>query len=188
MLFKRTYHKDTYKTDGEGAFKIPVALNKYEDIYCDFDPSPFRKRDIEEDFVEYIRESSLDIPFKEKISVVFLMDEKIRDEKKENQVIKALEYYYTYLLRKTKRAYIDEKKESITYLIIGIILGFIVYSGVFEDVSIWTKVFEEGVMVGTWVFFWEAFYNFFIESRSLKEEIKLNKRLLETDFIFKNKE
>ncbi len=186
MIFKRNFHKLTYNRDADGTFKIPVALRKYEDIYSDWDPSPFKRRDIEEDFLEYIWDSALDIPLREKILVVFRVKSELRDDKKEEQVLKAIENHFNYAYKKSKRAYFEEQKESLIYFVIGIILGILVYSDIFYAVNIWTKVLEEGVMIGTWVFFWEAFYNLFIQSRSLKYEQKMIKRFLKTDFIFES--
>ncbi len=186
MLFKKNFHQQTYNRDEEGVYKIQVAINKYEDIYSDWDPSPFKKRDIEEDFIEYILDSAIDIPMREKFIIVFRVKEDIRNEKKEKQMIKALNNHFIYLLRKSERAYFMEQKESFRYFITGIILAVLAYSNIFSNVSIWTKVFEEGIIIGTWVFFWEAFYNLFIDSRSIKQDQKLLKRFLKTEYVFES--
>ncbi len=185
-MFRKLYHETTYKKGEDGAYEILVSLNKYEDIYSDFDPSPFKKRDIQEDFVDYIWDSALDIPIKEDISVVFLMEENIRDLRKENQVLKALNNYFEYILNKKKREYHNEKKKSFRYLIIGILLAIFVYNDVFSGVKVWNKIFSEGIMIGTWVFFWEAFYDIFIECQTVRKEIKLAKRFLKIKYVFKN--
>ncbi len=186
MFFRKNYHHYAYQKDEEGVFKILVSLDKYEDIYSDWDPSPFKRRDIEEGFIEYILDSALDIPPKEKFNIIFLMNDEKRDEKKEQQLIKALNNHFTYSLRKSERTYFEEQKESLRYLIIGIIFAVLAYSDIFESVAMWTKIFEEGIIIGTWVFFWEAFYNLFIECRSIRHEQKLFKRFLKTEYVFKN--
>ncbi len=186
MILKKNYHQQTYNRDEDGVYKILVAINKYEDIYSDWDPSPFKKRDIEEDFIEYILDSALDIPMNEKFVIVFRVKESIRDEKKEAQLVKALNNHFNYSLKKSQRAYFMEQKESLRYFIIGIILAVLAYSEIFSNVSIWTKVFEEGIIIGTWVFFWEAFYNLFIDSRSIKQEQKLLKRFLKIEYVFES--
>ncbi len=186
MLHKITYHQQTYQKNEDGAYMILVKLRRYGDIYSDWDPSPFKRRDIEEDFIEYIWDSALDIPFKEDMVVVFLIKEEMRDEKKENQLSKAIINHFTYLLHKTERAYFREKKKSITYLVTGIIFAILAYSGLFSGVDIWTKVFEEGIIIGTWVFFWEAFYDYFIECQGVRQEIKFIKKFLRTKIIFED--
>ncbi len=107
---KQNYHKQVYQKNKDGAFKILVSLDKYEDIYSDWDPAPFRKRDIEDDFVEYIWDSAIDIPLKEDIKIVFLMDEKVRNEPKETQLVKALNNHFTYSLHKSERLYFNEMR------------------------------------------------------------------------------
>ncbi len=187
MFLKKNYYKQTYTKNDKDAFEILVALNKYENIYSDWDPSPFRRRDIESDFLEFIWDCSIDIPLHEKISIVFLMEEHLRDKKKEAQLLKALSNYFVYMLDKVERKYFEEKKKSLRYLVIGIILAIFVYKNVLGGVEIWTKIFSEGVTIGTWVFFWEAFYNIFIECQTIRQEIKLIKRFIKADYIFKNK-
>ncbi len=186
MFFKKSYHHNTYNRDDDGAFKILVGLNKYEDVYSDWDPSPFRRRDIEEDFIDFIWDSALDIPFDENMKIVFLIKENLRDEKKEMQLLKALKNHFKYSLNKIERQYFNEKKKSIKYFIIGIFLAVLVYSNVFNGGEMWKKIFEEGIVIGSWVFFWEAFYNIFMECQSIRHEIKLINKFLNTDFIFEN--
>ncbi len=186
LLFKRKYHKAAYQKCDDGAYKILVALNKYEDIYSDWDPSPFKKRDIEEDFVDYIWDSALDIPLYERIKVVFLIKNELRNSKKESQVLNALNTHFRYCLSKLERKYFDEKKKSLHYLLIGIVLAILAYSDIFTGVDLWMKVFSEGIVIGTWVFFWEAFYNLFMECANLREEIKFTKRFLETEYCFES--
>ncbi|PID83004.1 MAG: hypothetical protein CSB15_00310 [Clostridiales bacterium] len=186
MFFEKNYHHKNYQKDDDGAFKILVALRKYEDIYSDWDPSPFKRRDIEEDFVEYIMDSSIDIPLKEKIRVVFLLEENQRSEIKETQVLKALNNHFTYLLKKTERHYFEEQKKALKYFLISITFAILAYSNVLGGVAMWEKIFEEGIVIGTWVFCWEAFYNLFIECDSIRKKIKFLKRFLDTEYIFKN--
>ncbi len=187
MFWRKNYHQQTYQRNKDGAFKILVALHKYEDVYSDWDPSPFKRRDIEEDFIEYIWDSALDIPINEDMVIVFLVEESLRDDKKEQHLIKALNNHFVYSLNKVERRYFEEKKKSLRYLIIGIVFAFFAYSNIFVGVDLWTKIFEEGIIIGTWVFFWEAFYDLFIECRSFRQEIKLIKKFLKTDCVFRNK-
>ncbi len=186
MFFKKNYHQHTYQKDENGAFKILATIRKYEDIYSDWDPSPFKRRDIEEDFIEYIWDSALDIPFHEKMVIVFLVKKELRDDQKEQQLLKALNNHFNYSLRKTEKVYFKEKNKSLIYLIIGIVFAILTYSGIFGGVALWTKVFEEGILIGTWVFFWEAFYNYFIECQNIRQELKLMKKFLKTEYLFQN--
>ncbi|WP_067141631.1 hypothetical protein [Oceanivirga salmonicida] len=188
MLFKKNFHYNTYQRDENGVFKILVAVNKYEDIYSDWDPSPFRRRDIEGDFIEYIWDSAIDIPLNENIKIIFLIKGYLRNDKKEMQLLKAVNNYFKYLLHKSERQYFEEKKKSFKYFIIGIVLALIAYSGVFKEVALWVKIFEEGIIIGSWVFFWEAFYNIFMESAKLREDQKIIKRFLKTEYIFESME
>lgn len=64
------YYQEAYRYDGdEKAYVIEVSLDSYDDIYDEWDPSPFKKRDIEDEFDDFIRDSSSDIPIKFKLII-----------------------------------------------------------------------------------------------------------------------
>ena len=45
---------NSYRKDKEsGRVIIPISLDKYDDVFDDWDPSPFKLRDIEDEFLGF---------------------------------------------------------------------------------------------------------------------------------------
>lgn len=60
---KRKYFQKLYKYEKETEhYLIEVSLDDYGDVYDNWDPSPFKQRDIEDEFHDFIFNSSEDIP------------------------------------------------------------------------------------------------------------------------------
>ena len=56
---KRGFFQKLYKFDKKSkTYLIEVSLDDYDDVFDDWDPSPFKKRDIEDEFSDFILDSS----------------------------------------------------------------------------------------------------------------------------------
>ncbi|NLZ94166.1 MAG: hypothetical protein GX922_09205, partial [Firmicutes bacterium] len=60
---RKRYFQNLYKFEAKNQhYLIEVSLDDYDDVYDSWDPSPFKRRDIEDEFHDYIFNSSEDIP------------------------------------------------------------------------------------------------------------------------------
>lgn len=182
---KKRYFQKLYKYDEESnAYLIEVSLDDYNDVYDDWDPSPFKRRDIEDEFNDFIFNSSEDIPIGSKICIVLHLPETQKDPKKEEMLISAYESYYSYAVERLDKAKISRRKKALSYLLLSLLLLSIGYFFVNESENVFLNVFNEGVLIGGWVFLWEFFTNVFITNRELRSEYKLYKRLLQAKIQF----
>ena len=56
---KKRYFQNLYNFEVESnKYLIKVSLRDYNDIYDDWDPSPFKRRDIEDEFNDFVFNSS----------------------------------------------------------------------------------------------------------------------------------
>ena len=138
------------------AYKIEISLDKYEDIYDEWDPTPFKKRDIEDEFIDYVIDSSLDIPMKYNLDLELYLPEKKYDEKKEKNVKAAIKSYFNSLLDRNKRMLTNSVIRCLRSTFIGIILlGFYFFSSVDADNGV-AKVLVEGISILGWVALWDV--------------------------------
>jgi len=138
------------------AYKIEISLDKYEDIYNEWDPTPFKKRDIEEEFIKYVIDSSTDIPMKYNLDLDLYLPEKMYDEKKEKNAKAAMKSYFNYLLDRNKRTLMNSVVRCLRSTFIGIILlGFYFFSSVDTGNGV-AKVLVEGVSILGWVALWDV--------------------------------
>lgn len=139
------------------AYKIVISLDKYEEIYDEWDPTPFKKRDIEEEFIDYVIDSSLDIPMKYNLDLELYLPQKAYDEKKEKNVKAAIKSYFNYLLDRNNRTLNSSIIRCLRSSLIGIILlCFYFFSSVDEGSSGFAKVFVEGISILGWVALWDV--------------------------------
>lgn len=185
---KRNYLQELYKFDKEkNSYIIEVSLDDYDDVYDDWDPSPFKKRDIETEFNDFILDSSSDIPLKYHLEIHLYLPEGLRAEFKEKALISAYRNNFLFLIGRTVKAKTGSNKKIVTYLILALCFLFVGYFYTNPTGNIFYKVLKEGIFVGGWVFLWEVFTLVFITSRDFRRELKVYKRLLDADieFIYK---
>lgn len=191
---KKKYFQKLYNYNKENnAYLIEVSLDNYEEIYDDWDPSPFKKRDIESEFNDFVVNSSEDIPLEYNIEVVLYLPEIKKDEKKESYLISAYKNYYNYeaeRINKQKRA-LRNKTISHLFFSFALLSLYFLWEVFSEDKGSFFMSFplKEGIMIGGWVFLWEVFTNVFIKRKEIQTEYKKLKRLHETNvkFVYNNK-
>jgi hypothetical protein len=182
---KKRYFQKLYRYDEEkNTYLIEVSLDSYDDVYDDWDASPFKKRDIEDEFNDFVVNSSQDIPFNFEISILLYLPAAKRDELKEQTLISAYKNYYAYALERLNKSINTLYKRILSYLMLSVFmlgLGYFFFRGA---KSIVTSIIHEGIFIGGWVFLWEFFTNIFITRRELQEEYKTIKRLYKSEVIF----
>ncbi len=182
---KRSSIQKQYKFDEKNnMYLIEVSLDDYDDVYDEWDPAPFKKRFIQEEFDDFIIESADDIPAKYKLGIVLYIPMQKKDIEKEKAVVAAYRNYYSYVVEKAEVKQFKLRKKSIKYLMLALLFlgtGYFLQSA-YENVIL--NVLEEGVFIGGWVFLWEFFTDIFMTRRELKLKYNLKKRLYETEIRF----
>jgi len=138
------------------AYKIDISLDKYEDIYNEWDPTPFKKRDIEEEFIKYVIDSSVDIPMRYNLDLELYLPEKMYDEKKEKNAKAAIKSYFNYLLDRNKRTLSTSIARCMRSAFIGIILLAFYYISLSDTSGDVARVLVEGVSILGWVALWDV--------------------------------
>ena len=179
--------KQYWFEEESNAYLIELSLDDYEDVYDQWDPAPFRKRFIEEEFNEFIVTSAEDIPYKYNLVIVLHLPESEKDPRKEKSVISAYENFYNYAAAKEKRNWLRLRKKTLMYFVLSIILLGIGYFYLNETDQVILNVIREGIFIGGWVFLWEAITNTFLTGHEQKNTMKLYKRLYLSEIRFSYK-
>jgi hypothetical protein len=182
---KKRFFQKLYKYDETSkTYLIEVSLDSYDDVYDDWDPSPFKKRDIEDEFNDFIVNSSEDIPLNLDIAIVLYLPMPKKDEKKEAALLSAYKNYYGYALERRDRNKANLHGKIFFYLLLSILLlttGYFFFRG---EQTVFFKVLHEGIFIGGWVFLWEFFTSIFITRRELQRQYRLYKRLYQAQIRF----
>ena len=179
-LFNEIYAIDT----ANNAYMIEVALDQYTDIFSEWDPAPFKRRELDPDLQIYLESSADEIPSKYSIEVCFTLPPGIRDQAMEEDVRTGLRNsvdFKLYLFRKEIRLI---NTRTVRYVIAG--LGTLLIARLAEplDINVFTAVLTEGLFIGGWVFLWEAVSLFFFSNRDLHNRYRTYRRLRYSEVIF----
>jgi hypothetical protein len=138
---------------------IDIALDDYLDFFHEWDNAVFKRRDMHPELAEFLDLCSADIPIKKQFEISLAIEGERRDINKEKTLIESYRNYYALFFR------VEQKKIkghlikalllaaiSVSFLIAYDLLSRVVLEGILTD------VFLEGLMIGGWVFMWEALH------------------------------
>lgn len=174
------------KNEATGRIIIDIALDDYHEFFHEWDNSVFRKRDIHPELAAFFDLCSEDIPLRKELEIVFSLKTNQAKSEKEEQIRLSYLNYYNSLnrleTRKTKKLF----RISAIMLVISLTLLFTY--GFFADFrasSILSKVLFESILIGGWVFAWEAVHTLFLDIFVPFHRFREIKRLLRADITFK---
>lgn len=182
------YYQEAYRYDKDFvSYIIDVSLDSYDDVYDEWDPSPFKKRDIEDEFDDFIRDSSSDIPLKFGLIIELHLPVDVNNPSKEKMLREAYDNFYTFKLRRAQKMKQDIVRKVFNNLFLALIFLFFGYFSYPRGENIVFLILKEGIFIGGWVFLWEVFTLLFVTLKEHNREIKLIERLIKATirFIYK---
>ncbi|MBE9140571.1 hypothetical protein IQ254_25790 [Nodosilinea sp. LEGE 07088] len=184
------FFNEVYSIDqANNAYMIEVALDRYTDIFSEWDPAPFKRRELDPDLQFYLETSADEIPARYAIEVCFTLPPATRNDPMEQDVRVGLRNsvdFKLYLLRKEIRLI---NIRTLQYVMAG--LGTLLVARLVSEpaeLNLVTAVLTEGLFIGGWVFLWEAVSLFFFSNRDLYNRYRTYKRLRRSQVIFKETE
>ncbi len=169
----------------KGKCLIEVRVKTPHQLFDARDPAPFRERDLDDDFVEYVvssaREFSLSSPLKLVIHVV----EKELGEFSREMIRDSIYGYFVYkvdLQRSELKSFI---KRAQIFLLIGLVtLGLCI--GVAQNISVPSPpgalgILREGVVIFGWVSIWKPIELVLFDWYPLYEKLRFYKKLIGTE-------
>lgn len=100
---------------------IQVALDEYDDIFSDFDPSPYTKRLLSEDFLKEIQRRYIETG-KGEIEVRFTLPAALRDAKTEALIKKRIAHYFDSKIKSSDEDTAKIRRKGLVHLIAGFLL------------------------------------------------------------------
>lgn len=190
---KRFYKKKTnylskiYEVDATTKnYIIEISLDKYTDVFNDWDHASFKKRDIDPDLVFFLESCSEDIPLKYGIDICFYLPKEIQDKDRERIIVSGLKTYYSFYYHTERRTLKESYKKYLGYIIVAFIflaLSYIMAN--FAKNEIVYVTLSQGINIGGWVFLWEAISFVFFKRRKIVYDIKTYERLAGASVYFK---
>lgn len=149
---------------------IEIDLINKEDIF-----DKYNKKNISNDLIEYIINETLKFDKKEDIS--FVINNRIEDKEKYIDFIKS---GLKKEMEKTKIIHRDNNFIQIIYFVMGIFLLSL-------SMLVERTILKELILIGGWVLIWEMIEIEIISDMNIFKRRRVLKKLLNSEFIEKNK-
>jgi hypothetical protein len=160
-----------------------IALDTYDDIFSDFDPSPYEKRLLSDDFLNELRRRHAERR-KGEFVVNFTLPKALRSEKTEALVRKRIKDYFKGRLRETGKERRDKLREGLLRLFIGLVFSLMLV--VFPQLDIIPLLTILSVLI--WYVLWSGFEELFDVSRRLKRKEAFYEKFLRAEYNFMDQE
>lgn len=178
---------ERYERAEGGEVIIDISAEKIEDLYDDFDKrSHFLKKDLNQDLVEYMIESVMEIE-NEKFIIQFNLETEPENDSL-SRVKNSINRFFVYLQELELRKMKEMMRTSMILFIIGLVIATIsllISQSQLIKTSILTAVIAEGLIVAAWVSLWESLATFLIKWMPHKKKILLYQRIANARVIFK---
>ena len=164
------------QNEANGNVIIDVALDNYDDYYHEWDHAKYRMRDIHPDLYNFLDECSEQIPLKEKLEIRFHIENEARAAEREKEINDSYLYYHNSTLLAQQEKIRSTRLSVIKSVIFGVVLLWASFfsSGILTVENLLIEIALEGMLIGGWVFIWEAIY---MSAYSLREERGVYKRI-----------
>ncbi|NLM11764.1 MAG: hypothetical protein GX213_13510 [Clostridiaceae bacterium] len=185
MKIDNNYESLYRKNQDTGRIIIDIAIDDYIDFFHEWDNSAFKKRDINADLAEFLDLCSEDIPIRKKLEIVFTLNTSKISKEKEEQIRTSYRNYYSSLKRfesrKTKR--FVRNSMILLFISIALLTSYGLLNKNAENTLI-SRVFLESLLIGGWVFAWEAVHLLFIDIIEPFHRRREINRFLEAELSF----
>ena len=166
---------------------IDIALDRYLDFFHEWDNATFKKRDINPELAAFLDICSEDIPMNRQFDINFHIKNIALDSEKEKLILASYSNYYNALKKLEDRKV--RKISRFSIILFAIATGFIflyIVTNAKSQSQLLPRVFLEGLIIGGWVFMWEALHMLFfdiLEPFKRKRELE---RFLKAKITFSN--
>lgn len=172
-----------------GAFLIETALDRYEDIFNEWDPAPYKRRDLNPDLRRYLEDSSNDIPLRNAVELLFKAPVQVYNDAKECSTREGLATYLACEVDAARKILRRLHRLSLINLCVAaVLLTAVTWIGRLENGTLLMAVLREGLTIGSWVFTWELISLFFFRRFEFRRELKKWKRLASAEVCFAYRE
>jgi hypothetical protein len=151
--------KNRYEFTRDGRAIIDISVESISDLFNSFDKkATFTRRELDQDFVEYVIDCVKEIGDLD--FVVRITIDREYNMLQENILRKAMVNHFMFQHEVERRNLRKEFRKFTSLLFLGIVLMLVVSYYKLpnpDEIELWKKILEEGLVIAAWVAFWEAF-------------------------------
>ena len=178
---KKKYLDNMYNYNSRSnTYEISLSLQNYEEIYNPYDYSQYKRRDMDEDFLDYIYEETLAIPLKHKVKLNFHIKKFVYDEDKTKNLKNAIKNNFMWRMGAVLQRLNDLYNKCLLLLVVGIIFLLLTFgfSNTINTDNAFFDAFGEGLSIIGWVFLWDLIEILVFDVTKLLKKKRYLKRLV----------
>lgn len=184
---KEKYLDNLYSYNARSnTYQISLSLRNYEEIYNPYDYSQYKKRDMDEDFLDYIYEETQGIPLKYNVKLMFHIKEEVYDDAKTKNLKNAIKNNFSWRMGINSKKLKDLYNKCLLLLLAGI--GFLALTFIFANTintdNAFFDVFGESLSIIGWVFLWDLVEILVFDITKLLKKRRYLKRLMNAKVEF----
>jgi len=165
----------------DGRIMVEIVLDNVMELYNSLDPSPFRKRELDQAAEEYLYNAIDDFPLKEPMEiVVYLLPSKITPDIQES-IRSSIHNHFNYRLAAGERELRRTFRNGRKFLILGVIIliaallirqYLALLSSTVESLAI-----QNILLIVSWVAIWEPAHIFLYERSPIMQRQKIYEKI-----------
>ena len=178
--------RDIYPYDPRSrTFTIPTRLETCQDFFNPLDPSPAPARDLSPDLVEYLNQCSDEIPENHPLVISVEIRAEEPTAHQVDECLRSLGTFYKHEILVIRSHIRHQRARALRYLLVSCLcLALYLLSEQVDLILFPWSLLREAILIGGWVFMWEAVTLNFIEMDGLLREIRKYQRLLNARLDF----
>jgi len=172
----------------DNIYCIDVKIHQLKQIYNEKDPAPFRYRDLDDDFVDYVVSSAEEFSIKTPLKLVLHVSDEALPEASKEEAGKSISEYFAYeqeLQRKKLKKIIKRGQFFLFLGIIGLLVCLILSEIVlFYDPN--TKIgnfISHGFIIAAWVALWRPIELILYDWWPCLDKIKVFRKLKDVSVV-----
>lgn len=173
--------KHRYK-HAEGKRWIEVRVRTVQQLFDARDPAPFRERDLDDDFVEYIVSAVSEFSLATPLKLVIYVDDKESKDLPKDSIREAIRDFFNFRIDLQKKELRNFIRRAQLFLLIGLlILGGCLWAAqsiVLPSPPGVMGILREGLVIFGWVSIWKPIELILFDWYPLYEKLRLNRKLL----------
>ncbi len=168
---------------------VNIALDSYDDIFSDFDQSPYSTRILSDDFLKEVQKR-----YSERqrggFEIRFTISDKLRNAKTEAVIKKRLKDYFDKLLKNTEYELNKKRRKGIVYIAAGFtLLATQMYLAASNgDNGFLVRLLEILLVPAGWYGMFEGIGNLLEIPAPFESQQKFYKKMKEANYVFMSEE
>jgi hypothetical protein len=169
----------------EGKRWIEVRVKSPQQLFDARDPAPFRERDLDDDFVEYIVSAAQEFSLSSALKIVIQIEEKESSDLSKEEIREAIRGYLAFRIDLQRSDLKRFLKRAQLFLAIGLLV-LASCLGLAQSLTVPTPpgaigILREGLVIFGWVSIWKPIELILFDWYPLYEKIRFYRKLLGTE-------